>query len=96
MKYFVQYDDTGSVISIGVGNGDIEISETEYNSILSEIQAKASFVDKLYRNEITIDSVPSEWQEEIQNMVNERNRIEDQAQQFISSSDFQSMIEEVL
>lgn len=44
----------------------VEITESEYNTSLIEIRAKAALVDKLYSGEITISDVPEEWQEEIQ------------------------------
>ena len=72
MRYYAQYNDTGKLIVIGTGYGGTEITEAEYNSLLSEIREKAALVDKLYSGEITIDAVPTEWQEEIQRLVNER------------------------
>lgn len=56
-----------------------EITEAEYNAILSEIREKADLVDKLYSSEITIDAVPTEWQEEIQRRVDERIAAEGEA-----------------
>lgn len=49
-----------------------EITEAEYNTLLSEIREKTPLVDKLYSGEITIDAVPAEWQEEIQRRADER------------------------
>ena len=57
---------------IGTGPGGVEITEDEYNRLLTEIREKAALVDKLYGGEITIDDVPAEWQEEIQRRVDER------------------------
>ena len=71
MKYFAQYEN-GILTAIGTGAGDVEITESEYNALLSEIREKAALVDKLYSGEITIADVPTEWQEEIQRRVNER------------------------
>ena len=50
----------------------IEITEAEYNTLLSEIREKASLVNQLHKGEITIDAVPAEWREEIQRRVDER------------------------
>lgn len=50
----------------------IEITEAEYNTLLSEIREKASLTNQLYNGEITIDAVPAEWREEIQRRVDER------------------------
>ena len=72
MRYYAQYNDTGKLIVIGTGYGGTEITEAEYNSLLSEIREKAALVNKLYSGEITIDAVPGEWQEAIQRRADER------------------------
>ena len=71
MKYFAQYEN-GILTAIGTGLGGTEITEAEYNALLSEIREKAALVEQLYSGEITIDEVPVEWQEEIQRRVDER------------------------
>ena len=76
MRYYAQYNDTGKLIIIGTGHGGTEITEAEYNALFSEIREKAVLVDKLYNGEITIDTVPVEWQEEIQRRVTERQEAE--------------------
>lgn len=76
MRYYAQYNDLGKLLAIGTGNGGEEITEAEYNALLSEIREKAALVDKLYNGEITIDAVPVEWQEEIQRRVTERQEAE--------------------
>ena len=81
MKYYAQYNDSGKLIAIGTGNGGVEITEAEYNALLSEIHEKASLVNRLYNGEITIDDVPTEWQEEIQRRVNERIAVEGAAEE---------------
>ena len=72
MRYYAKYNDTGKLIIIGTGYGGTEITEAEYNSLLSEIREKADLVNRLYSGEITIDAVPVDWQEEIQRRVDER------------------------
>ena len=72
MRYYAQYNDTGKLVAIGTGPGGTEITEAEYNTLLSEIREKSALVDKLYSGEITIADAPTEWQEEIQRRVNER------------------------
>lgn len=72
MRYYAQYTESGNLIAIGTGPGGVEITETEYNRLLSEIREKAALVDKLYSGEITIAEVPTDWQEEIQRRVDER------------------------
>ena len=72
MRYYAQYNESGKLLAIGTGPGGVEITEEEYNRLLTEIREKAAFVDKLYNGEITIDDVPTDWQEEIQRRVDER------------------------
>ena len=81
MRYYAQYDDSGKLIAIGTGAGGTEITEAEYNALLSEIREKAVLVDKLYSGEITIDEVPADWQEEIQRIVDENIAAEGSAEE---------------
>ena len=76
MRFFAQYNNSGKLIAIGTGNGGTEITEAEYNALLSEIREKADLVNKLYNGEITLDDVPAEWQDEIQRRVTERQEAE--------------------
>ena len=80
-RYYAQYNDSGKLIAIGTGLGGTEITEAEYNSLLSEIREKADLVDKLYSGEITVDAVPVDWQEEIQRRVGERIAAEGTAEE---------------
>ena len=72
MRYYAQYNASGNLLAIGTGPGGTEITEAEYNALLSEIREKAALVDKLYSGEITIEDVPTDWQGEIQRRVDER------------------------
>lgn len=72
MRYYAQYNGSGKLIFIGTGPGGTEITESEYNRLLTEILEKVALVDRLYSGEITIDEVPADWQEEIQRRVDER------------------------
>ena len=81
MRYYAHYNEAGKLVIIGTGNGGTEITEAEYNDLLSEIREKAALVDKLYSGEITIDAVPTEWQEEIQRRVDERIAAEGSAEE---------------
>ena len=97
MRYYAQYNASGKLIAIGTGYGGTEITEAEYNTLLSEIREKAALVDKLYSGEITIADVPTDWQEEIQRRVNERIAAEGAAEeQEISGDEFMTMLEGVL
>ena len=79
MRYYAQYNESGKLIAIGTGPGGVEITEAEYNALLTEIRTKADLVDSLYNGEITISDVPTEWQEEIQRRVEERIATEGEA-----------------
>ena len=97
MRHYAQYNDSGKLVSISTGYGGTEITEAEYNALLSEIREKAALVDKLYSGEITIDDVPTDCQEEIQLRVDERIAAEGAAEeQEISGEEFMTMLEEVL
>ena len=80
MRYYKRvYNDI--VIAIGTGYGGAEITEAEYNALLSEIREKAALVDNLYSGKITLDEVPADWQEEIQRRVDERIAAEGTAEE---------------
>lgn len=97
MRYYAQYDESGALLAIGTGAGSTEITESEYNTLLSEIREKAALVDKLYSGEIAIDDVPTDWQEEIQRRVNERIAADgEESEQDISGDELMSMMEAVL
>ena len=81
MRYCAQYDESNRLIAIGTGYGGVEITEAEYNALLSEIREKAALVDRLYSGEITIADVPEAWREEIQRRVNERIAAEGTAEE---------------
>ena len=80
MRYY-KITGNNAIIAIGTGPGGTEITEAEYNALLSEMREKAAFVDKLYSGEITIAEVPTDWQEEIQRRVDERIAAESEADQ---------------
>ena len=71
-RFFAAYGENGKLLGIGTGYGGVEITEAEYNTLLSEIRAKADLVNKVYSGEITIADVKPEWQEEIQRRVDQR------------------------
>lgn len=79
-RYYKQTDGM-DILAIGTGPGGTEITESEYNALLSEIREKAALVDKLYSGEITIADVPEAWREEIQRRVDERIAAEGAAEE---------------
>ena len=81
MRYYAQYNEAGKLVIIGTGYGGVEITEAEYNILLSEIREKAALVNKLYSGEITIGDVPEDWREEIQHRVDERIAAEGSAEE---------------
>lgn len=73
MRYYAKYDVDGKLLSICTGYCDgVEITEEEYNRLLTEIRTKATLVDSLYSGSITLEDVPADWQDEIQRRVDER------------------------
>ena len=72
VRFYKIHDASGKLITIGTGYGGVEITEEEYNTLLSEIRTKAALVNQLYNGEIAIAEVPTEWREEIQRRVDER------------------------
>ena len=87
MARYAKYSKNCELLAIGENIGGTEITEAEYNALLSEIREKADLVDKLYSGEITIDEVPADWQEEIQRRVDERIAAESTAEEQDSSAE---------
>lgn len=81
MRFYARYNELGKLGAVGINIGGTEITESEYNSLLSEIREKASLVDKLYSGEITLSDVPMDWQEEIRRRVDDRIGAEGEADQ---------------
>lgn len=79
MRHYAHYNENNTLVAIGTGSGGTEITEAEYNRLLTEIRTKAALVNSLYNGEITISDVPTEWQEEIQRRVDERIAAEGEA-----------------
>lgn len=96
MRYYKSFDGN-RLMAVGVGCGGTEITEEEYNALLTMIREKAALVNQLYNEEITIGEIPMEWQEEIQRRVNDRIAAEGEAaEQDISGEEFVDMLEGVL
>ena len=69
MRYFIEYNDDGTVYAVGIGPGGTEITQAEYEKEEAAILAKNELIVQVYKGEITIDEVPAEWQREVQNGV---------------------------
>lgn len=87
MRHYAQYNDYGKIVSIGTGNGGVEITKEEYDRLIAEIREKAELVHNLYNGTITIEDVPEQWREEIQRRVDERIAEEGEAAQQDISAD---------
>ena len=92
MRYYKQLDDSGALIAIGTGPGNTEITEAEYNALLSEIREKAAYVEKLYTGEITIGDVPEAWREDVQRDVDAIRAAEEEAAQNINAEEALNII----
>lgn len=71
MRYFKEYDKNGYISAIGAGDAlnGIDITQEEYETLLVEIEAKMEYTEQVYRHEISIADVPTEWREEVQYLV---------------------------
>lgn len=70
MRYY-KIIKNNTLYAIGTGAGGIEITSDEYRTLSHEIDTKINLIEDLLAKKITIDSVPAEWQEEIQRRVDE-------------------------
>ena len=68
MRYYKEYNAKGWVVEIGAGDAlnGIEITQQEYETLLSEMEAKMVYIEQVCRHEISINNVPAEWREEVQ------------------------------
>ena len=92
MRYYKQLDESGKLIAIGAGPGNTEITESEYSTLLAEIQEKAEYTEKLYVGEITIDDVPLAWREEVQANVDALKAADEEAAKNISAEEALNII----
>ena len=92
MRYYKQFDESGRIIAIGAGPGGVEITESEYNSLLAEVQEKAAYIDKLYAGEIIIEDVPEAWREDVQREVDALKAADKEAAQNISAEEALNII----
>lgn len=97
MRYYKEYNTENKLIAIGTGalNG-IEITEEEYNALSAEIDEKAVLAEQLYTGEITIEDVPAEWQEDVQQQVDELIAVNGEiGQQEATEADYQAALAEL-
>lgn len=92
MRYYKQLDESGALTAIGTGPGGVEITEAEYDALLSEIRENAAYVEKLYAGEITIDDVPEAWREDVQREVDAIRAADEEAAKNISAEEALSII----
>ena len=78
-KYYVIRDGENLVLGCGDSLGGEEITKEEYDALLQEVRVKTVLTNNLYDRKITIDDVPTEWQEEIQKRVDDRINAEAEA-----------------
>ena len=96
-KYYVIRN--GESITLGCGSslGGEEITKEEYDALLVVVRAKTALVNNLYAGNITIDDVPSEWQEEIQRRVDSRIQAETEVKENAEATieDYQRILAEL-
>lgn len=75
MKYYASYDDTGKLLAIGStsASGSIpgEITGEEYAALLEAIQAVAEYARQVYAGVMSLDDVPEQYRERVQERVEE-------------------------
>lgn len=91
-RYYKRLNEDGALTAIGTGHGGVEITEAEYNALLTEIREKAAYVEKVYSGEITIDDVPEAWREDVQRDVDAIRAAEEEAAQNISAEEALNII----
>ena len=103
MKYYALRDENGKLLSVGVTSSDkisCEITGEEYELLSDGIRQRCMLVEQLYGGAISIDDVPAEWQEEVQQGVDRRleadAKAETASKQEISDDELAAMLEEVL
>lgn len=93
MRYYKQMSDDGTLLAIGTGGtGGEDITEDEYNSMLSDIHRKCEYVDAVYADPDAISTVPEEWREEILQRVEERKEQDELAKNELTDSEALSII----
>lgn len=72
MRYFKEYDEKGGLICIGAGDAlnGVEITQEEYEELLAQIEQAGVYAERIYRGEMSLDDVPEEWRENVQERVN--------------------------
>lgn len=71
MRFYKEYDDKGRLIGIGAGDAlnGVDITQEEYEALSAEIALNTERAEKIYRGEMSIEDVPEEWRENVQERV---------------------------
>jgi hypothetical protein len=72
VRYFVKYNDDGTLLAIGTGLGGVEITEAEYGEMLEVIREKAALVECVLAGTISYEDIPADWRNEIKLRAAER------------------------
>lgn len=96
MQYYALYDEEGNLLAIGVGNCGTVITESQYNSLLSEIIEKASLTEQLCSEKITIEEVPSKYKEELLRRIATIKREREEDSNKATDEDIITALEEIL
>lgn len=97
MRYYAEYDGAGKLIAVGTGYGGTEITEAEYNALLSAILEKNRYAEQLVNEEISIEDVPEEIRAEVFEIylrMKEEKERDEKADSGISAEDAESAYRE--
>lgn len=72
MRKYAKYDADGALLGIGTGAGGVEISAEEYDRLLAKIRTIAEMTNAVYTGRITLDDVPDDLRQDVENRVNAR------------------------
>lgn len=93
MRHYKQMSNDGVLLAIGTGGTTGEdITENEYNSLLSDIRAKCEYVDAVYADPDVISTVPEEWKAEILQRVEKKKEQDERAKNELTDSEALSII----
>ena len=72
MRFYKEFDENGKLIAVGEGDAlnGVDITKEEYEELLAQIEQAGVYAEMIYRGESTMDEVPEEWRETVQENVN--------------------------